>query len=595
MASASDVPNRFDVVINSEGYMLADNQESRAEYGFSPTFLARTNITGNYGDNQQDFWMTSKQNDWSLGEQQQFLRVGDDVSLRRFWQGTNIDVRKPGQVTLRQDKRAVTFAAATAWACPYTDKIAVATAQNLYTLDMAGTISDKGAHGLGFTPKAMCHDSVNVFIGAPDAALVRKYDGTFVTFSTGTKNTALEYLNNTIYGLFEGNVAMQLHRFDGAGVVTGIHEWKTGVTAGVRVGIERSTIKAFGGKLLILLSLQDAVELWIYDGQGVSMIAKLPPNFAAGAVEVLHGFVFIAGLFITKATATTDTCVPGIYFYANGQVGLLWKADSSFASTATSDLLPSLTSYDGGLIFNDDTRGTIMYYDIVNGGVHALCSYTVSGTRPLLVANRRFFLHLRTVTGTTQFPDASTVASSGTVISSLMDFDSSQDKLFRTVRVDATIPAGATLDIDRQLDDVAGSWTSVQAGAVSGTEYSLNVTGYSIAIRATLNKGSSTTGPTYKRVRVRAAPLQQRFRKDTFRLNCTGRDGEQHITLRDGTPHAKDGLQMVTDLQTAMALTVPISVTTEHATYNAVIIAEETQFIEISQHEYIAVVTVREV
>ena len=72
MASASDVPGRYDIVLDGHGYVLLDAltpnipfRTHRAIYTFSPTFLERTNVTGAYGDNQQDFWMTVSQKDWS--------------------------------------------------------------------------------------------------------------------------------------------------------------------------------------------------------------------------------------------------------------------------------------------------------------------------------------------------------------------------------------------------------------------------------------------------------------------------------------------------------------------------------------------------
>lgn len=44
-----------------------------ATYGHSPTFVERSNVSGDYGDNQQAFWLVASQRDWSLGEQQPFL------------------------------------------------------------------------------------------------------------------------------------------------------------------------------------------------------------------------------------------------------------------------------------------------------------------------------------------------------------------------------------------------------------------------------------------------------------------------------------------------------------------------------------------
>jgi integrase len=55
------------------------------------------------------------------------------------------------------------------------------------------------------------------------------------------------------------------------------------------------------------------------------------------------------------------------------------------------------------------------------------------------------------------------------------------------------------------VGDVDGSYTTLQTGAVSGTEYTL--TGRNISVKITVNKGTSTNGPVLKRHYIRAAPV----------------------------------------------------------------------------------------
>src|SRR4051812_23328751 len=96
--SATDVGARIDVLIDGQGYIFDDtldsgsvySQHQRAELGLSPIFIERQNVSGDFGDNQQDFWLTSTQKDWSEGEQQRYARVNDADSARRFWAGTNV-------------------------------------------------------------------------------------------------------------------------------------------------------------------------------------------------------------------------------------------------------------------------------------------------------------------------------------------------------------------------------------------------------------------------------------------------------------------------------------------------------------------------
>src|SRR6266566_4792142 len=102
MPSASDVPGRFDLVIDvggtKTGYMFNEAIETYARknlatYGYSPTFVERQNVQGNYGDDSQAFWLTASQNDWSGGEDQRFFRANDEIGSTRFYAGSGVDLR----------------------------------------------------------------------------------------------------------------------------------------------------------------------------------------------------------------------------------------------------------------------------------------------------------------------------------------------------------------------------------------------------------------------------------------------------------------------------------------------------------------------
>src|SRR4051794_30194505 len=103
-ATAADIPGRYDVAIGGFGYVLLDSLQSsipfrthRAVYGQTQPFVERQNVSNGYGDNAQDFFLTVRQRDWSLGEQQKFFRSGADG---RYWMGSNVGVEVPGQVKL---------------------------------------------------------------------------------------------------------------------------------------------------------------------------------------------------------------------------------------------------------------------------------------------------------------------------------------------------------------------------------------------------------------------------------------------------------------------------------------------------------------
>src|SRR5438094_1511910 len=93
--TAAMVGPRYDLLVDGFGYVLDRtwNPDSLRHpptaYKFTPTFLERTNVGAGYGDDQQAFWLTASQNDWSLGEQQRFFRATDADSVRRYYRGLN--------------------------------------------------------------------------------------------------------------------------------------------------------------------------------------------------------------------------------------------------------------------------------------------------------------------------------------------------------------------------------------------------------------------------------------------------------------------------------------------------------------------------
>jgi hypothetical protein len=98
-----------------------------------------------------------------------------------------------------------------------------------------------------------------------------------------------------------------------------------------------------------------------------------------------------------------------------------------------------------------------------------------------------------------------------------------------------------------------------------------------------------------KKISVRAVPQQASFRKETFVIQCTGRDGHQPLRLRDGTFEGKDGLTLATALRTAATSSTPISITDEFGTFTGVIEADGFTLRRVRPNEFLAVVPVREV
>lgn len=578
MASATDVPGKYDVVIDGHGYVFLDAltpnipfRTHRATYSYSPTFVERQNVSNQYGDNAQDFFLTIRQRDWSLGEQQKFFRSGQDG---RYWQGAAIDVRTPGQASMRRAVKSLTFASAPKVALQYgTGTTAIFTTTNLYILSQDGTITDQGAHGLGRDPTGAAALSSQVYFSA-GGAKVRVWDGAAFADFSGTGSDELCYLNNTLYGL---DATDALRQYDTAGTMTTIYQFKR--PDGSLALANLAKIAPYGGKLLILRTSAGGSELWIYDGVGVSILAKMPPSFFASRMVINYGIVFISGIFVEKDDGTTRTDRPGIYFFDGGSLGLLWQSSDTMSTASSKDeesVSPALGAYGAGVVFTDDSTGSFMFYNPASGGVSSIGAYSAGATNtPLIASCQRFFLHTRNQTGAWMFPDSSTVATSSTVTSSLIDFESSLPKQFRTIKVEfsaATDGNGGSVDIAYQVDSLAGSWTTLQTGAVSGTEYTLsNVSGHAIAVKVTLNKGTSTLGPVLRALSIRGTPQLQTFRKRSYIIDLTGAGPDAPRRLRDGTPDSTEPFDGVTNLIAAATATAPISITDRFGTFNGII------------------------
>lgn len=610
--TAAMVPGIYDFVVDGFGYNFLRTVDTslpfrtqRALYSRSPTFVERSNVSNAYGDNAQDFFLTIRQRDWSLGEQQKYFRSGNDG---RYYAGSNVDVSTPGQVRLAPAVSVATFAAAVR-ACSRdtnSQKIIAASATRLYTIDPAGTITDNGAHGLGATPSkfGICSDGLSNYITTLNAGTVgvRKWSGAAYSTFSATAADSLTFLNNTLYGY--RSASGDLGKWDTAGTFTTIYPWKdAGGTAFNTGTAAAAAIEAYGGKILILFpyGMLGAAELWIYDGTGVSLLHVFPPNFLASDIEVLYGVAYISGSFFRATGTTSQYNRPAVHFYDGSTIGLLWQAND-YNTTTTSDTFggphPAIVASNGKLVFTDDTMSTLLAYNPATGGVSTIGSFSAGGSDARMAATGWLFLHTRNQTGS-YYTGNITFPSSSYVISSLIDFDSSLPKQFRGIKVEWDVAAdgdGGSVDIAYQVGSLTGAWTTLQASAVSGTEYTLtNISGHAIAVKITINKGTSTAGPTLRNVSFRAAPQLQSYNLRDFVLDCSGRDGKSPVMRNDGTPQNLDGLAQVTNLNAFIASTSPVAISDRFATFTGVAEPDQCEIIEIRPEEYIVRIRAREV
>lgn len=618
MAVAADVPGKYDLVLTVgsavngytflrtlDGSYLSANRH-RAEYTSTPTFLERQNVSGKYGDDSQAFFLTASQNDWSAGEQQRYYRT--DVGTSRYWTGTNVDVvTTPGQVALSDAVKAISFTNAMfgSIGTAYIDnKIYTMDSTNLFSVNGAGTKTDLGAHGAGSPfARAITTDGIYVYVGG--ATKIRKWKiltPAFTDFSAAAY-MALAFLNNTLFGV--PSVMSEIGRFDTSGTYSTVYTWKG--AEGTVHGVVTSLLP-WGPKLLILRSASETYqgsELWITDGTITSKIAAFAPNFIGDQMAVANGVVFIGGAFFNANKTTYQSAV---LYYANGSTGLLWKSTLS----NTNLTFPSLAAFKNGLVFTDETLGNFMFYDPTNGGVSTIGTFTTGSvtwandTGAFIGAGGTQFLHTRNATGTYFFPDTAK-ATSGTITSSLFDFDNSLTKVFRGIKIDyvaGTDGNGGSVDVSYQVDSVDGSFTSLATGVASGAEtlFGSTVTGRAISVKVTINKGTSTFGPLLKRVYVRAAPVLQSYKIRTYNLDLSST--VEHPTRLEDTSHQPlTGFQQVQNLQTAISSTTPITITDKFGTFTGVCEPSQCSILELHSEggshgapgQYTAQITVREV
>src|SRR5207244_12657781 len=126
------------------------------------------------------------------------------------------------------------------------------------------------------------------------------------------------------------------------------------------------------------------------------------------------------------------------------------------------------------------------------------------------------------------------------------------------------------------VNDLMVSFTILQTGATSGTEYSFTSSGRNLTTKITLNKGTSTSGPVFRRLYVRAAPLLQSFRQGLYVLDLN--DSRQ---LRDGSNHPKTGHQQMLDLITAAKATTPFTIKDKSGTFTGLLDLQDPEGFDI--------------
>lgn len=617
MASASDVPGRYDIVVDGTGFLLLDSlapnipfRTHRAIYYATPTFLERQNVSGTYGDNQQAFWLTANQNDWSLGDGQLFWRPADEDKdkARRYYVGSNIDTTIEGQATLNGIVQNLTFGSSdtvNGVCAAGTGLLYAVSSTHLYSVN-GSTVTDLGAHSeTGMDSlQNLCSDGSYVYIG--DGSKIRSFSisgATFADFSS-TPAQSMCVVANTLFGVN----ASTLSYYSTSGTATTAYTWQDAKGGGgsTTFGFGMK-VRPFGGQVVILRDggVGAGAEIWTGDTTGAQQVAQLPRSFTADDIAVSSGIVFVIGT-VNKRSLGAKTQV---WYYANGNIGLLWESTAYTASIGR----VAICDYQKGVLFTNGASDvgqvspTLVYYDLSVGASSCLGTYTASGNVQLASGVNSALLTGETSSGGYLVTSATT-ATSGYVCSSLVDFDSSLTKIFRGVTVEyqsALDGDGGSVDIAYQIDSLLGGYNTLQSSATSGTEYTFNsnTTGRAISIKITLNKGTSTLGPVLKRVYVRAAPKLQSFKKREYIVDLQGTPETSPRRLRDGSPNPAIPFDDLTALNTSINALSPVSITDRLGTFTGIIEPDQTEIYEMHAQQqnpqksgsYVVKIVVREI
>lgn len=433
-----------DIVLGGVGFTLyrdADDSMPNKGYGsrpvdysYSPVFVERANTSGDMGDDQQDFFMTWKQRDWSAGEGRKFFPQEGDA----FWNGSGIQpTALPGEVkpTGKVSHQSLPSVVAGAWGGA-TDNVF----SNGAWVKQTGQVAN-----------STLPDAIFIVEGDGTNSVQARYStdggGTW-TLQNVTAGATQEVWKDCIdmcvgddgyiYCLEGSSTATQsqIHRIQGPTTATvGWDNWTTmtlrancicyynggvyiadsagkfclTVTGGTKTTIKDFTNGNAGIKILQLLSTPQGIyimtiqasgvyKIYLYNGGDPQQLMQLPAGWRSQAftesglwltggdssyfaqsqdfMAWSEGVLYITGLMpardLRHSRRRETPYHTALYYYASGNSGLIWQAEQS--------MLPwqwggagSVSLIHGGIVaFTDFPNDCVMAYDPRTGGVWRL-------------------------------------------------------------------------------------------------------------------------------------------------------------------------------------------------------------------------------
>lgn len=444
LATTPQSVDRYDVVIGGTGFMLYRGEDDSppdrvyktepVDSTYTPTFIDRTNVSGDLGDNVQDFFMTFVQRDWSSGIGQKYFRQQPDREAS-FYEGKNIQpTLVPGAVIcgLTETTQALTGGAAKAMNMVFVKAVKAGSnsKQDILIKAECDSVSaslffslDGGATWNSYpitawnNPKDLADvvagDDNNVYwleASTDGASLIRTHTALLgsspgtITITSWTTLTpggrCIEYFNGSVYvGCSDGT----LRTFTSSGAAgTTIKDFGGGTIVDILVG---------GGKIWILyLSTRGRYKLYTYDGQSVSEVAQLPTGwklgFAAEGQQTIinnsvtpsyslnsstinclaysDGVLYVSGMTPARdpgmSNAEQYPYRTSLWFYASGNSGLVFESETCSEHFSRGGGSACCVVRGGKIVFADLLSSRLLIYDPSTGGVAPIASVSQVGS-----------------------------------------------------------------------------------------------------------------------------------------------------------------------------------------------------------------------
>jgi hypothetical protein len=438
LADTAQALENYDVLIGGVGFMVYrdhdDNKPTEVydtepiDYTYSPVFIERTNVSGDLGDNTQDFYMQFTQRDWSGGIGQKYFRQSDPQQSQ-YWDGKGVvGSSVPGQVSLgwfasSQNvqgsygtpnvfnyvlyHRDVSYAGGGLPSGKLVKFEGNGSTTIRYDWSSDGGVTwNSQAISSGYTPAdmtdAVVGDDGKIYIlegntagttsiihriSGPNTGATLAFDNTTKITSGGTPAcNCITYWNGNIYvGDSAGRILQVAFGTSGA----------------------QTIIKDLGGgRILQLLSTPAGIyayyvhndgsyRCYLYNGQNTSEVVRLPrgwrshwtserqvtnfntfSNFCSSIHAMAHqdGVLYVTGMIPARDYKQSGhgQCPmrSALWFYTAGNSGMVWTSENMtrhHLETSAGGGCAALQS--GGIAFLDMTDLRVMHYDPATGSV----------------------------------------------------------------------------------------------------------------------------------------------------------------------------------------------------------------------------------